>query len=201
MALGMSLLGCLILACALNFANAQPLPESVYRQLTAAELRDISLMQSPELLDLAARTGESVRVIISDEQQGAIVQESVNTILDCTEFAKRFPGGEVRWYLYAFTDLSHTDLDLRQFQDPAIVNSATSPRVRIYGEFNQIYEIIRALIAMDAEDSSRGVYECEVCIAKGNPIFEQCHSANTTIATAGRPPIIDEGSGRGEFNH
>ena len=199
MALNMSLLGCLILACALNFVNAQTLSESVFKQLSAAELRDISLMQNPMLLDLAARTGESVTVIISAAEQGAIVQESVNTILDCTEWASNFPGGTIMWYKYTYNDLDHTDLGARTPQIPDLINNAQIPRATIRGDFYQIYEIIRAIISMDAEDSSRGIYECEVCIARGIPAFEVCHSANTTVATAGRPPIIDEGTGRGEL--
>lgn len=179
----------------LNIANAQPLPESVYRQLSARELREISLRQNPDLLELAARTGESVTVIIGAAMQGAVVQENVNTVLDCGPWLSNFPGGTVQWYLYQYEDLDHITLGDRSSQDREALNTALSPRARILGEFNEIYNITRALIAMDAEDSSRGIYECEVCIARATP-FEECHSANTTVATVGRPPIIDRGIGR-----
>ena len=102
MALGMSLLGCLLLACALNLGNGQTLQESVFKVLTAAELRAISLQQNPELLEFAARTGETVRVEITAAQQGAIVQEGVNTILDCGPWLRNFPGGTVKWFKYGY---------------------------------------------------------------------------------------------------
>lgn len=194
MALGISLLSFLLLACVLNFASAQPLDISVYRQLTAQDLRERELRQDPSLLELAARTGERVTVIIGSATQGAIVQENVNTVLDCGPWLSNFPGGTVEWYLYAYNELDHLTLRMRSRQDPAALTS----NARILGEFNEIYNITRALISMDAQDSSRGVYECEVCVARGTP-FEDCHSANTTVATAGRPPIIDRGVGRGEM--
>ena len=196
MALGMSLLlSYLLLACVLNLANSQPIPVSVYRQLSARDLREISLRQNPELLELAARTGESVTVIIGAAEQGAIVQENVNTVLDCGPWLSNFPGGTVEWYFYQYNELDHITVGDRNRQDRMALNSGDSPRARILGDFNEIYNITRALISMDAEDSSRGIYECEVCIARGTP-FEECHSANTTVATAGRPPIIRRGFGR-----
>ena len=200
MALNMPFLGCLILVCALKFANCQP-PESVFRQLSAAELRDISLRQSPELLELAARSGESVTIIISAAEQGAIVQENVNTILDCTQWASNFAGGTIEWYKYVYGDLDHTMLGDRTRQDPEVINTAAIPREMIRGDYNQIYEIIRTIITDDAEDPSRGLYECEVCVARGIPLFEECHSAFTTLAIAGRAPIIDKGVGMGELSH
>ena len=198
MAQGMLLLGHFFLAVALQLANGQGLPESVFKVLTAEELRDINLRQNPELLDIAARTGETVTIEISASSQGAVVQEDVTTILDCGPWLQNFPGGTVRWYRYRFTDLDHTDLEPRVEQIPETLNEEGVTRVTITGEFNEIFTIVRALISVDAEDSSRGVYECEVCIARDIDGFEVCHSANTTVATAGRPPIIDCGTGRGK---
>ena len=194
----MSLVGCLFLACALNFVEAQPLDASVYRQLTAAELRERDLRQNPNLLDLAARTGESVTVIIGAAEQGAIVQESVNTVLDCGPWLSNFPGGTVRWYRYLFIDMNfdNTIPGDRTFQDPDEINDQDPLRMFITGAYDEIYNITRVLIAAVARDSSRGIYECEVCVARGTP-FEDCHSANTTVAVAGRPPIIMKGIGRG----
>ena len=196
MAQGISLL--LLCCAALQLASGQMLPESVFKVLSAQELRDINLRQKPQLLLLAARTGETVTIEITSASQGGVVQEDVNTILDCTPWLQNFPGGTVRWYRYRFTDLDHTMLDMRTEQIPEILNAAEIERASITGEYNQIYTIVRGLISVDAEDSSRGVYECEVCIARGIDDFEMCHSANTTVANVGRPPIIDCGTGRGE---
>jgi hypothetical protein len=196
MALSLSVLSCLLLASMLNLASGQTsLPESVFKVLTAAELRDINLRQNPELLEFAARTGETVRVDITTASQGAIVQEAVTTILDCGPWLRNFPGGSVRWFRYRYRDLDHTELDSGIEQLPEVINEFTNQRANITGDFNEIYTIIRGLISVDAEDASRGVYECQVCIGRGTE-FEICHSANTTVANVGRPPIIDVGVGR-----
>ena len=179
----------------LNFANSQPLPVSVYRQLSARELREINLRQNPGLLEIAARTGESVTVIFGAASQGAVVQENVNIVLDCGPWLSNFSEGTVEWYFYQYNELDHITLGDRNRQDRMALNSADSPCARILGDFNEIYNITRALISIDAEDSSRGIYECEVCIGRGTP-FEECHIANTTVATVGRPPIIRRRVGR-----
>ena len=83
----------------------------------------------------------------------------------------------------------------RSLQVPEYLNSATLVRATISGDFNEKYTIIRGIISLDAEDSSRGVYECEVCV--GVDEFQVCSSANTTILNVGRPPIIDSGAGTG----
>ena len=75
---------------------------------------------------------------------------------------------------------------------PERFNSATVKRNTITGDFNEIF---KSLMLVDEEDSSRGVYECEVCVGNESQI---CNGANTTIATVGRLPIIDSGTGRGE---
>ena len=196
--MALSVLGCLLLASVLNLASGQTLPESVFKVLTAAELREINLRQNPGLLEFAARTGETVRVEITASSQGAIVQEAVTTILDCGPWLRNFPGGSVRWFRYRYLDLDHINLALPVEQVPEVINSFTNQRANITGAFNEIYTIIRGLIAVDAEDASRGVYECQVCIGRDTE-FEICHSANTTVANAGRPPIIDVGVGRGKI--
>ena len=197
MALSMSLRGCLFLACALNFVKAQPLEQSVYRQLTAAELREIDLRQNPSLLDVAARTGESITVRIAAAEQGVVVQESVNTVLDCGPWLRN--GGTVRWYRYLFEDpnFDNTIVGERRFQDPEEINNQDPLRASIAGAFGEIYNITRVLTSALAGESSRGIYECEVCVARDITGFEMCHSANTTVAIAGRPPIIMRGMGRG----
>ena len=69
-------------------------------------------------------------ITIDSEQQGGIVQEGVNIILDCTEWLSNYPGGNISWYKYPFRDLDHTDVGIRIFQDSNILNSALIPRVR-----------------------------------------------------------------------
>ena len=188
--------GFLILACALSAVTAQPLEESVFKQLTAAELREIELRQNPDLLDFAARTGEMVFISITGPSQGGVVQDGVNVVMDCFPWLSNFPGGTIQWYRYRYLDLDHTMLDMRVPQNKETLNTPQSLR-RISGEFDRYYNITRVRIQRAAEDPHRGVYECEVCVARGTP-FEVCHSANVTLATAGRPPFLNSTTGRSE---
>ena len=199
MAPSMWLAGCLFFACVLSFASAQPLDESVFKQLTAAELRVLELQQNPALLDLAARTGERIVVNIEGPEQGAVVQDGVNAVLNCLPWLSRFPGGDIQWYRYLYTDLDHTMLGSRDAQNKADLNVPNSLR-RIEGEFDEIFNITRVRIQMGAEDPHRGIYECEVCIARGHPLFEMCHSANVTLPIVGRAPILNSTTGRSEYN-
>ena len=163
---------------------------STFKVLSSEELSNISLRQNPELLNFAARTGETIRINVSAAEQGAIIQEGVTAVLDCGPWLRNFPGGTVRWLYYRYIDLDHTDL--RPPSDP--YNT-----LHITGEFNETYTIVYSLALEDSEDGIRGIYECEVCVNRSSE-SEVCHSANTTIATAGRPPIIDAGVGTGTFN-
>ena len=180
----------LALLCAIDAACGQ---NSVFRVLSADELRNTSLRQNPELLKFAARTGETVRIEIRAVEQGAVIQEGVTATLDCGPWLTEFPRGTIRWYKYYYIDLDHTELGPRVLQNPEIVNRV---RATITGASNETYTIwgMRDLI-LDDEEGIRGIYECEVC--DGIPGSEDCHSANTTVATVGRPPIIDAG-GPGE---
>ena len=166
---------------------------STFRVLSAEELGNISLRQNPELLNFAARTGETIAINITAAEQGAVIQEGVTAVLDCGPWLRNFPGGTVRWLRYIYTDINHTHLS------PPIQEKETNPeRTLIAGEFNETYTIIYSQISLDVEDSSRGIYECEVCVNRFSE-SEVCHSANTTIVAVGRPPIIDAGVGTGTF--
>ena len=198
MAQSMWLAVCLFFACVLSFASAQPLPESVFKQLTAAELRELELRQNPALLDLAARTGERVVVNIEGPEQGAVVQDGVNAVLNCLPWLSRFPGGDIQWYRALYMDLEHTVLLPKDAQIKSELNVPNSLR-RIEGEFDEIFNITRVRIQLGAEDPHRGIYECEVCIARGHPIFEMCHNATVTLPVVGRPPILNSTTGRGEY--
>lgn len=198
MALCMSLLGCLFLAYALNYAHAQPLEESVFRQLSAQDLQNISLMQSIELLDYAARTGENVTVEITAPVQGAIIQENVNITLDCLPWLRNFPGGVVSWSRFDFTNIDHEDVVMTPNDvDDAYLNDLGGT---ITGEYNEILNIARSRIQTvnQMDLLTRGIYVCNVCVGIGP--FQICHPANTTVAVAGRPPILDTGTGRGGYS-
>ena len=184
---------CFVLSCALSAVVSQHLEKSVFKQLTAAELREIDLTQNPRLLDMAARTGESVVINITESSQGAIVQDRVDVLMDCYPWLSNFPGGTIRWYLHRYLDLDHTMLGMRKPQtkeDLVMSNSS----MRISGEFDRYYNITRVRIQQASEDPHRGVYECEVCVRRSTP-SEVCYIANVTLAVAGRPPLLNSAYG------
>ena len=172
--------------------------ESVFKVLSAHDLRNINLRQNPELLKVAARSGETIRIDVMAASRGAIIQEDVTAIIDCGSWLRNFPGGSVRWLKYSYRDLDHTELGLPTEQNPNMLNNAGRPRTTITGDFYQTYTIVGGPFSENAEDASRGVYECEVRVAIGT-MFENCHVANITIGNVGRPPIIGVGVGASEF--
>jgi hypothetical protein len=109
---------------------------SRFRVLSAEELGNISLRQNPELLKYAAHTGETVRIEVTAEEQGGIVQEGVTTIIDCGPWLRRFPNGTVRWYKYRYVDLDHSELYLPFEEIPEVLNSFKIARAFITGEYN-----------------------------------------------------------------
>lgn len=202
MALWKCLLGCLFFASALNNCDAQPLPESVYEQLTAQQLRELELSQNPDLLALAARTGERIVVDMANTDQGAAVQAGVNAVLNCSSWLRNFPGGTVTWYRFRYTDLSFTELLPEEKQRKEVLNQPNSLR-RIEGEFDEIYNITRVRIQTGEEDPHQGLYRCEVCVGPRNLGFiettEICHNATTNLLVMGRPPMLNDTTGRGEY--
>ena len=185
----------LALVCVLSVATAQPLPESVFKQLSAEELRVLDLAQNPKLLELAARSGERVVVNITGPSQGLVVQHGVNVILNCLPWRTvKFPNGSIQWYFSKYDGVDHTSLGSRMPQNRSDV-LITNPIRNISGEFDELYNITRTRIQRHAADPGRGIYECEVCIQRGTP-SEQCHSANTSLIIAGRKPLLNSTTGR-----
>ena len=163
------------LFCVIDAASGE---NSVFKVLSGEELRNTSLRQNPELLKFAARTGETVRIAITAAEQGAVIQEGVTAVLDCSPWLRTVPGGTVRWYKYSYYDLDHTRLGKRYRQTPEMVDSemVDSPRASITGDLEEIFTIIDSVIDMYV-DYSRGIYECEVCVDNHQT---NCTSANTT---------------------
>lgn len=71
--------------------------QSVFRQLSASEWEEIELRHDPELLTTAARTGESVNIVLNASLIGALVQEGVNVNIDCLPWLQDYPGGTIHW--------------------------------------------------------------------------------------------------------
>ena len=147
---------------------------------------------------IVKRVFSHFRIDLTAASQGAIIQEDVTAIIDCGSWLRNFPGGSVRWFKYCYCDLDHTELRPPTEQNPNMLNNAGRPRTTITGDFYQTYKIVGGPFSENAEDASRGAYECKVCVAIGT-MFENCHVANITIGNVGRPPIIGVGVGASEF--
>ena len=68
-----------------------------YRPITGDEERSLQLSQDPELLAIAARTGESIIIEIDNSSTTAIAQEGVNVNIHCLPWLQRFPDGSIQW--------------------------------------------------------------------------------------------------------
>ncbi len=65
--------------------------------LTGPEFRRMRLGQNPALLEFAAKTLETVTIVIDGPEILAVVQEQVNANFWCLPWLQRFPGGSIRW--------------------------------------------------------------------------------------------------------
>lgn len=74
-------------------------PVRRYPAITGAQERALELDQNPELRALAASSNERVFIEIDGPQSTAIVEEGVNTNMDCFPWLSRFPGGTVQWLM------------------------------------------------------------------------------------------------------
>ena len=70
--------------------------------LTGPQFRDLQLGQNSDLLEFAARTGDSVLVIVDGPEVLAVVQEGVNLNMNCLPWLQRFPGAMLRWLFQGF---------------------------------------------------------------------------------------------------
>ena len=64
---------------------------------TGAQERELELLSDPEMLAVAARTGEVHIIELTGASQSAVAQEGVNLNIDCLPWLRRFPGGSIQW--------------------------------------------------------------------------------------------------------
>lgn len=67
------------------------------RVFSGADERELDRLSDPELLAIAARTGDSHIIRLSAASQSAVAQEGVSLNIDCLPWLRRFPGGSIRW--------------------------------------------------------------------------------------------------------
>ena len=55
----------------------------------------VDLLSQPELLQIAAKTGDQIIVQLTGASQSGVVQEGVNIAIDCLPWLYRFPGWRI----------------------------------------------------------------------------------------------------------
>ncbi len=65
--------------------------------LSGPEIGRLRLGQNPAFLEFAAKTLETVTIVIDGPEIVAVVQEEVNANFWCLPWLQRFPGGSIRW--------------------------------------------------------------------------------------------------------
>ena len=159
-----------------------------FRVLTGEEAAELELAHSPQNLELAARTGDTVYIDFTEPLIAATFQEDATLILSCFPWLQQFPGGTIQWFLTLideYGDLIGTET-LQRFP-----GGVFPPRRIVTGEFDQFVEITRTLIVPGGEDADTGIYECQVCTDRGTA-REVCNSSSATLLGIGSPPDIND---------
>lgn len=155
--------------------------------------REIRIATDPALRERAARSGERVRVLLDSPLASGVFEENVNVELDCTPWLVQFPGGVVNWFVRRFDSLTGEFLGLEERILPAAGVIA-----QVVGEFCEILNITRTLVREAAQDNTAGVYRCEVCVPAAPVECRDCHSANFSLPTIGKAPILDKADNESE---
>ena len=80
--------------CGLTAVHAQ------FRVFRGGELNQLKLLSGLERLQVAARSGETQIIELTEAAQGAVVQESVSVNIDCLPWLNQNPAGSmIRWTL------------------------------------------------------------------------------------------------------
>ena len=107
-----------------------------------------------------------------------------------------FPGGQLTWYRAQI----NTESGEREEGGESIINPGSPPAsVEVRGEFNAELFITSTLVSPAQQQTTAGIYTCEVCIGLGKafPIETlredgQCHNSSVVTFNIGSPPVIDD---------
>ena len=72
----------------------------------------MKLLSYPERLSIAAKSGESYTLQLTEVSQSAVTQENVNLNIDCLPWLSKFPEGSVHWSFIQLYDLGNTEFKL-----------------------------------------------------------------------------------------
>ena len=152
---------------------------------------EVDLEARPELLDVAADQGESVRASVSGDVQTAIVIVGARIRLDWLRWVTEVVGGSA---VNATYTLRRTQIDdSGNPVGPAEVLGPSGPSdrvvVKLNAEENEYYvEITRVVAVAGAEDPDRAIYDLEACVAQPDASVE-CYRANMTVYAI--TPVVD----------
>lgn len=158
------------------------------------KLGDLKVSNTPYLRQFAALTGERVVVELLNDTQTAIVQDSVNVLMDCSSLieASGSQVEDVKW-----TRLSYFEDDFGNlYPKGSVITIYSDPvpaRFRAEGEQRQLLNITRTNIANGPERTDNGLYTCTVYTAMGN------YSSSVMLFMIGAPPRLDFGADNGEL--
>ena len=143
---------------------------------------DVELGQDrPELLDVAAMDGESVRVFVTNEIQTAIVTNGASILLDWFRWVTETLGDSA---INATFTIQRIELDENgdPDEDPEEVESNDRIEVEFESDENEYYVKISRVIARetDDEDPDRAIYDLEACVPQPDG-GERCYSSNVTV--------------------
>ncbi len=166
---------------------------SAQSQFQLTRNRQFELAHDPDLLNIASMFGERVYINYTGQMDTAVVGEATNAVLNCLPWLSLFPGGSIAWYFTLEIDGEFVSIEETLFnplRTPAENDAVLGANKFVNGTFNQELEIIQTLLTKGAEDTSSGIYKCEVCIKRGTP-FEDCHNSSTEVWVIGAPPDLD----------
>ena len=151
---------------------------------------DVDFEQTDELLESAARDGDTVVASVTDDQQTAIVTDGAAIRLDWSRWVNEMLGGLAMNATYTIrrTQLNESGYIIGA---PTVVEGTDRIVVEFDSEDDEYYVVITDVISVaGAEDPDRAIYELEACVPNANG-SETCYRSNMTVFAIQEPIIID----------
>ena len=152
---------------------------------------DVELGQDiPELLDVAARQGDRVRVFVTDDIQTAIVTNGSYILLDWLRWVTETLGDSVVNATFTITS-TELDEDGIPVEEPEEAESNDRIKVEFESDEEEYYVKISRVVARETAqyDPDRNIYDLEACVPQPDG-SEICYNSNITVfAIDTLPPV------------
>ena len=187
----LAVIAVLLLFAAVTLVAAQQPPFTVEGGTVEVEYanRIFQLSQNPELLQFARMFRETVCINLTmPVENPETFREGSNYKINCLPWLMMFPGGQLTWYRAQI----NTETGEREAGGESIINPDSPPAsVEVRGEFNAELFITSTLVSPAQQQTTAGIYTCEVCI---ETLREdgQCHNSSVVTFNIGSPPVIDD---------